>query len=490
MNKIPTILLLLGLLLLQACKRPNYPHTLQQAESVMNTRPDSALQLLQGMADSLAMLPEEAQMYYHLLTIQAKDKQYITHTSDSLINRIVSFYEDYGNKERLMMAYFYQGSVYRDMNDAPRALKAFQQAMDLNVPNYDLQAKAYNQMGTLFMYQGLYDEVIRVNRKSIETYLSLGKRNKISYALRDIARMYDVKNMPDSVLHYYKEACNMALSDGDSARYYGILGELGGYIFKKGHLEEAKRILKTIELNSNIQNKTHIYATLGDIYNKLGQQDSASYYHKKVLIQGDIRNLYHAHRNLFNIEKKKKNYAQALKHIDAAFDLEDSISVTIQTEAITKINALYNYQHAQEEINRLSLAKEKQKNNMLFLLFIFMSLASGCIIYFYKQKEKKQNELNVERLLRNIAEDKYETSKKYIQKNEEEIKALNVQLKEAKKNSLPLEEKETRIINFRKSPIYKEFIQASTDESINMEAINNEGKWKELEEAIDKAYPN
>ena len=108
MNKIPTILLLLGLLLLQACKHPNYPQTLQQAESVMNTRPDSALHLLQGMTDSLTMLPEEAQMYYHLLTIQAKDKQYVTHTSDSLINRIVSFYENYGDKERLMLAYYYQ----------------------------------------------------------------------------------------------------------------------------------------------------------------------------------------------------------------------------------------------------------------------------------------------------------------------------------------------------------------------------------------------
>ena len=83
----------------------------------MNAHPDSALQLLQSMADSFTILPEEAQMYYHLLTIQAKDKQYITHTSDSLINSIVSFYEDYGDKERLMMAYFYQGSVYRDMND-------------------------------------------------------------------------------------------------------------------------------------------------------------------------------------------------------------------------------------------------------------------------------------------------------------------------------------------------------------------------------------
>jgi hypothetical protein len=53
---------------------------MQQAEKLMDTRPDSALHQLQGMADTLAMLPDEAQMYYHLLTIQAKDKQYITHT--------------------------------------------------------------------------------------------------------------------------------------------------------------------------------------------------------------------------------------------------------------------------------------------------------------------------------------------------------------------------------------------------------------------------
>ena len=68
-----------------ACKRPAYPLAMQQAEELMNTRPDSALHILEGMADSLAMLSDEAQMYYHLLTIQAKDKQYITHPSDSLI---------------------------------------------------------------------------------------------------------------------------------------------------------------------------------------------------------------------------------------------------------------------------------------------------------------------------------------------------------------------------------------------------------------------
>ena len=123
---------IIGLILLAnvfACQRETtYPLAMQQAESLMNTRPDSALYLLQNMADSVSTLPEETQIYYHLLTIQAKDKQYITHTSDSLINRIVSFYEEYNDNDRLMMAYYYQGRVYRDMSDAPRALKAFQRA--------------------------------------------------------------------------------------------------------------------------------------------------------------------------------------------------------------------------------------------------------------------------------------------------------------------------------------------------------------------------
>ena len=97
---------------LSACQQETtYPLAMQQAESLMNTRPDSALHLLQGMTECISTVPEEAQMYHQLLTIQSKDKLYITHTSDSLINRIVEFYKSYGNNERLMMAYFYQGST-------------------------------------------------------------------------------------------------------------------------------------------------------------------------------------------------------------------------------------------------------------------------------------------------------------------------------------------------------------------------------------------
>ena len=513
MKHLITLTILILLTSLNACQRPDYPQTLRQAESVMNTRPDSALHLLQGMADSIATLPEEAQMYYHLLTIQAKDKQYITHTSDSLINRIVSFYEDYGDKERLMLAYYYQGSVYRDMNDAPRALKAFQQAMDLNVPNYDLQAKAYNQMGTLFMYQGLYDEVIRVNQKSIEAYLSLGKQSKISYALRDIARMYAVKNIPDSALHYYKKACHTALADGDSVRYYGIFSELGGFYYDMGKTDESMQILKQVEFSTYIRNKSHIYSTLGNLYHYLQKWDSAYYYKEKVLEVGNIDKTYSSYVELAKLKSRKGKYQEANLYLQKAVELNDSLRRMTQTEAIAKINSLYNYQHIEDKNARLELEKEKQEFWFLFFIAISVCLLATGGIIILQQKRKK------ERLLAKIEEKKKQDEQKYkssldaikdnllkiaeldklLQKKNIENDQLQQKLAEVQKEKLKAqneaikqwnEEQKLRLMTFKNSEVYQELLQASKDETYNMTPIKHPGKWMTIQEHIDSIYPD
>ena len=500
MKHLITLTILILLTSLNACQRPDYPHTLQQAESVMNTRPDSALHLLQTMSDSLAMLPEEAQMYYHLLTIQAKDKQYITHTSDSLINHIVSFYEDYGDKERLMLAYYYQGSVYRDMNDAPRALKAFQQAMDLNVPNYDLQAKAYNQMGTLFMYQGLYDEVIRVNQKSIEAYLSLGKQSKISYAQRDIARMYDIKNMPDSALHYYQEACHTALADGDSARYDGILSELGGFYYDMGETDKSMQILKQVEFSTYIRNKSHIYYILGNLYHYLQKWDSAYYYKEKVLEVGNIDKAYSSYVELAKLESRKGKYQEANLYWQKAVELNDSIRRMTQTETIAKINSLYNYQHIKDKNARLELEKEKQKFWSLFFIAISVCLLATGGIIILQQKRKKERFLAKIEEKKKQDEEKYHSSLEAITGNLKKIAELEDTLKEKNTENDQLQQKlaevqkeklkaqneaikqwnkeqKLRLVLFKNSEVYQELIQASKDETFNMSPHKNPGKW-------------
>ena len=496
-----------------ACQqRTAYPLAIQQAEALMNTRPDSALTLLESIADTLAMLPEEARMYHSLLTIQAKDKLYITHTSDSLINRIVSFYEDDGDSDRLMMAYFYQGSTYRDMNDAPRALKAFQQAVDLNVPNLDLLAKTYNQMGTLFMYQGLHDEVIQVNRKAIEAYLALGKRNKISYAQRDIARMYDVKKMSDSALHYYKEACHTALNDNDSIRHDEIFSEMGGFLYETGNLTEAKRILKQMELSGHIRNKAHIYSILGHLYDDLQLWDSSYLYKTKVLEHGSIDKVYSSYVGLSLLEQKKGNPEKAIRYLRLALKLNDSIQRTTQTEAIAKINALYNYQHTEAENTRLMLEKEKQKNWILIMLISLISTISIGAGIIFRQKQKKEQALSRAEKRRKLEEERYQSSQAAIRDNEQKIKELDLLLENAKRKNDHLQqelfdaqqqklkahneaivlwnkEQKIRLTAFKTSDIYKEILQASRDEEMNMTPLKQPDKWIIIQEHIDSIYP-
>ena len=497
-----------------ACGRHTaYPPAMQQAEALMNTRPDSALTLLEAMADTLAMLPEETRMYHQLLTIQAKDKLYITHTSDSLINRIVAFYEAYGNSDRLMMAYFYQGSTYRDMNDAPRALKAFQQAVDLNVPNLDLLAKTYNQMGKLFMYQGLNNEVIRVNRKSIEIYLLQGKRNKISYAQRDIARMYDIKNMPDSALHYYMEACNTALADGDSIRYYNILSELGGYYYEIKEVDKAKQILLLCKELDYIDNKTHIYSMLGHVYKHEQQEDSANFYYLKAAANGDIYQAYNNYKHSFMMSNKEGNYAEAVNYIKKALTLKDSIDKITQTETITKINSLYNYQHTETENMRLQFNQEKQKNMLYITSFVaLLAILTSVFLAVYHEMRKKQA-LYERNKREQIENEKYERSQKALQDNLQKISELEKMIDksnqeknqldqvllqtrqkklEAQNESIIQQQKEKELLlkKFQQTELYQEIWTSSTNEEGNPDLLNNPAKWIALQQSIDEIYPH
>ena len=409
-----------------ACQQyKDYPEAIQRAENCMDTHPDSALHYLSAYADSIGTQPEEIRMYYHLLTHQAKDKLYMKPESDSLINRIVAFYDETDDKDKQMLAYYYQGSVYRDLNDAPRALKAFQQVLDLGegYPPCDLFARTYNQMGTLFAYQGLYDESLEANKQSVQQYLLQGKKNRTSYALRDIARMYDAKEQRDSALHYYQVACGTALNAKDSNRYYSILSELGGVYYSLSDFKTAKYLLNT-SINTHTKNPANIYAILGAIYQTQGDMDSATYCFKQMLESGELRKQYHAHHHLFQIEMDQNNTQEAMGHYYAANILEDSIKRITATETVAKMNALYNYQCAEQANIQLQLTKEKQTRSIWVLsFFILLLLGIGTTIYQHMQK-KHQTALSKEKILHIQTEEKYNNSLKKIEENQLEIDKL------------------------------------------------------------------
>lgn len=476
----------------------------------MNAYPDSALHLLSNYGDSVEALPDEAQMYYHLLTIQAKDKLYITHTDDSLINRIVRFYEKTDNPDRLMLAYYYQGSVYRDMNDAPRALKAFQQVADMNrnCPPSDLMARTYNQMGTLFAYQGLYDESLEANRQAARQFLLQGKNTRTSYAYRDMARMFDMKEQNDSALFYYQKAHSTAVEAEDSHRIYGILGEMAGFYFELGQIDTAKSMLLQVLQNRKVRNQ-NVYQILGSIYEKEKQWDSAYYYWEKSLNTHILNQQYYAHAGLFSLEMEKQNYPQAISHIKMALKLNDSINKITKTETVAKINSLYNYQHTEKENADLQLKQEQQSEIILFLVLGLLLLIATTILIVLLIKWKHQTILFKEKILQKQAIQKYEQSIEKIKENEETIRKLDSCLKQTEKDKKQLEnellkaqkellekqntqivanqkEQNIRIQVLKESDIYVLFQEASFNPKIKI----GMKEWSQLDIAINETYPN
>lgn len=540
-------ILFIGVSLSLGCSRHRpYPLFMEQAQSCMETAPDSALHYLSLLKDSIRREPEETQMYYHLLTIKAKDKLYTRHTSDSLINLIVKFYNKYGDKNKQIEAYYYQGSVYRDMNDAPSALDAFHEVISRSKElssagkkqSADLMARTYNQMGTLFAYQGLYDESLQANRESVNCYLAQGKKGKISYALRDIARMYDAKHQKDSALHYYQKAYRTALSVHSPHKAYVILGELGSfYYYNLTKADSAKQMLITALKHQ--PGMANALLVLGDVYRGENRWDSACYYLHQAIEYGDIYKQHSAYRHLSSIEIQKHNYPQAITYIQRAQLLADSIKEITRTEAIAQINSLYNYQHIQKE-NYTLLLKNEKKNALSWILGCISLAITGVAvgIYFYYRKKVQATRLQTYKY-RKLQEEQEAMSMKAHEENIRKIKELEQKQREteprvkeleqksvkqereiAEKNTLlnaqkeeleqakaqqdlllaqkeQLEAKNQEIIaslktqrvlqdSLRQTSIYHFFHQACTKADSKI----TEEKWSELQKEVDTAYPN
>lgn len=502
------ILFLIGFLTSCNTNEKNYPKAMMQAEECIIAHPDSALTLLSTLEKDIQNEPEETKMYYNLLTVKAQDKLYIPHTSDSLIKVITDFYENYGDNDKLTEAYYYMGSVYRDMHDAPRALQAFQNAVDCgqSTKQYDILAPAYGQMDILFTYQGLYSEALKANKKAFELYNILKDDAQIAITLRNIARIYAIQEKQDSAVLYYNKAYKYVLQSKNNIIANSLLSELGCIYYDIGRLDTAKIILQnSIKKDFDIDNAL---LNLGLLYQDEGKIDSAQYYFDQIIKSSDIYKQRHAYLHLSQIENKRKNYSKALEYAYQFIKLKDSIDIITQTEEINKIQNLYNYQHTEKENSELKLANENRKSQNYELILAFIVFSIIVALKFIDIKKKKQKIIEKERKLREFKEKQYEQSLERIEDNKRKINELKAKLYKAEENDcinkqiIQSQKEQLEYINrqviairneqllletsFKQSHIYLLFHKAGKDENIKI----TDKDWSALQLEIDKTYHN
>lgn len=490
-----------------SCDNKPLPYTMKVANSLVNTHPDSVLALLKQFKDSINLEPKETQIYYQLLTIKAKDKAYITHTSDSILLKVLHYYENKKDKRHLPEVYYYAGRVYRDLGDAPQALDFFFQAIDASYlyMDYKLVSRIYSQIGTLYLYQNVYDKAPEAFSKAYQ--FSILSKDSISmiYNLRDIGRAFSTQEKVDSAIYYYKKADMLADKIENLNLKRIINGELSGYYTKLGMYQEAYKSMQIAFKKINVINLAPRYSTAAQYYYYTNQLDSAIYYYTQLSFMDKYSYKAEGYQGLSYIARSKGEYKKALEYLDKDLAYTDSARSIIQTEIVRKINSLYNYQLKEKENNRLQHQASNHKiwNIILISFLIFLMLLFVTYQQYHKRKEQETllQQEKIERILR----EEYNQSLSYIEQNKRQIKELEESLKAAEKTSNLLtqdllrlqkrnieknneqiivkqELKEHTITILKKSSIYKKFLQADQGEKIRKE------DWQELIKSIDETY--
>ena len=443
-----TAYFLLLLLLIGACgcrnRKTSYPPLIRQAEYWAEACPDSAIACLDSIDASLQELTEEERMYCHMLRIKAEDKLYIPHTSDSLINRIVRFYEQQGDDRRLAEALYYKAGVYRDCNEPSRAIRTYLSAAEVGC-NYDtLNGRIYGQLAVLYAYQKAYHESMKALRQALVYNIKCDDYLGIAYSWRDIARIFDRQYSPDSAEVYYSKAYNLMKEKGFTRPAYGVLSEWADFSYAQGRHNTAKAFAYKI-LGDHFDELAAL--VLAKYYWQKNNLDSALFYSVEALQTNDIYHRRTAYGILKEIALSQGKQEDAHRYARCYRKVSDSISRMTRTEATVRIN------HEAEKLDLLSHMKRLRHILVLALILLMAGIIyMGRNTHIFHKKQRLNKELTLE-----------ENSQVTLSEKQQSL--------------------EKRLETFQQSAIYLHFCRVTQSRELS------EDHWRQLVNALNKVYP-
>ena len=482
--------------LLTACtETTGYNTTLVQADSLMNLHPDSALNMLESIStDSLKTKADRA--YHALLLTQARDKNYIVQTDDSLIQVAVRYYDTHENAPLQARAYYCWGSLYSDRNDYSQAIDKYTIALShINgrSENAELKASLYSNLGYLYYTQGLSTEADSIYQRAELLAKSQKDTASLCYTLsqRGMISLEQGKTYYPKAEQQMQQALSIGKAFSDSTilvPIYHSLSMLYSLMPKPG------QALLYARLNySGLKDTQHCYRTfllLGNAYFINGQYDSAGIFLQKILkAERYYDTKADACMRLSEIAQKKGDMETSILLERKRTMYQDSAQINQQGHDI--LNTVI----AHERNNSNTISK-RSTYILCTVSTIFLAISFVCIFYFRKKHlqhkaEKKEWE---ETLQAEIAKANLRRKQELAEK-ERENATLQEKVSQlvVKKPTHRQEEYKTSALYIKVSRITKDLQKVETKENLNEEewsqftALTNAG-WYGIITYLDERY--
>ena len=189
-----SVLFLLPLLVIVSCTQyRGQERIMDQALSLMDEAPDSALSLMQGMDPSL-LRGRRQHARHALLYTMAQDKDYVVETDDSLAQLARAYYRGHGSKADRLKSLYYLGVVHHNAGLYSEAAAEFREAESLA-----LRLEDNHHLGLIYwhlegIYSSNYDHVraLEYAQKALAAYQAAGESLAVEYSWLDLANDYAV----------------------------------------------------------------------------------------------------------------------------------------------------------------------------------------------------------------------------------------------------------------------------------------------------------
>lgn len=188
MNRFVIIFLLMSFLLV-SCDNRQAKSLLQDVETYIQERPDSALRVLRKV-DSLTLNTKSLRARYSLLFAMALDKNYIDTTALSILEPTVAYYERLGSPQDKMLSCYYLGRIYANRKDYPNAVIFYSRALrESSEEDYYHKGLAYEALANAYSASFNTEEELRNAIFAHDCFEKMGDKN-LALSRYKIAQAY------------------------------------------------------------------------------------------------------------------------------------------------------------------------------------------------------------------------------------------------------------------------------------------------------------
>ncbi len=470
---------------------------------------------------------------YLLLRTRLRDKANLIASSPDTIESVVTYFREQGTDIERGEAYYYQGSVYRDLKDYPRAITSFRTTLDIaeesGLKPCRLLQNTYSQLAWIYGVQQIYDEAYKMAESG---YLMTEKTETVDpIYIMDVASAAVLVGDTAEAISYSQKALEYIRQDS-ACQYPDVVCEMLILFSETGmrrEVDECRSILDRADASKRAHNYLPAMETY---YEQFSTEDSAMMYNKIILSESDnLSQKLKAAQRLMSYCFRKAAYEEGMRYALKYDEYVESTFEQNQYEQTGRACGAHLYTVSlQKEMQARELAARHLKKIYALVAALLLAALVGSLVYaqrkkrfarvlLSKDKELAQSGDVIRQYDTRLAEREaiVEEQKRKLTEMEREMEQAELKMKamlKDKENIIREQQEKSKVLNrtiaenesvlMEKQREIKELVKLTLLEKASIDSgdvvqkfhdastgkiVINDKDWRSLKTAVETMYP-